>query len=138
MIHSQNTQAPREELTAAIIDAKMRKNLSWQELADGTGLSLTFVTAALLGPLRKSSLSGTAEVLNTLQKSVTIWRRLAADNPARHEPELARALHDLANQLGQAEMDTEATLNGGDSAVNKSRLGFAVERTAKVFTRSSE
>ncbi|MET3811516.1 cyanase [Arthrobacter sp. UYEF3] len=49
MIHSQNSQAPREELTAAIIDAKMRKNLSWQELTDGTGLSLAFVTAALLG-----------------------------------------------------------------------------------------
>lgn len=49
MIHSQNSQAPREELTAAIIDAKMRKGLSWQELTDGTGLSLAFVTAALLG-----------------------------------------------------------------------------------------
>jgi len=49
MIHSQNTQDPREELTAAIIDAKMRKNLSWQDLAEGTGLSLVFVTAALLG-----------------------------------------------------------------------------------------
>ncbi|MET3144033.1 UNVERIFIED_ORG: cyanate lyase [Arthrobacter sp. UYEF10] len=49
MIHSQNTQAPREELTAAIIDAKMRKDLSWQELTNGTGLSLAFVTAALLG-----------------------------------------------------------------------------------------
>ena len=49
MIHSQNSQAPREELTAAIIDAKMRKDLSWQELTDGTGLSLAFVTAALLG-----------------------------------------------------------------------------------------
>jgi cyanate lyase len=42
MIHSQNTQAPREELTAAIIDAKIRKDLSWQELTDGTGLSLAF------------------------------------------------------------------------------------------------
>lgn len=28
MIHAQNTQAPREELTAVIIDAKMRKDLS--------------------------------------------------------------------------------------------------------------
>jgi cyanate lyase len=27
----------------------MRKNLSWQDLAEGTGLSLVFVTAALLG-----------------------------------------------------------------------------------------
>ena len=49
MIHSQNSQAPREELTATIVDAKMRKDLSWQELTDGTGLSLAFVTAALLG-----------------------------------------------------------------------------------------
>ncbi|MBD7994667.1 cyanase [Arthrobacter sp. Sa2CUA1] len=49
MIHSQNTQGPREELTAAIVDAKMRRNLSWQDLTDGTGLSLAFVTAALLG-----------------------------------------------------------------------------------------
>ncbi|WP_066302274.1 cyanase [Arthrobacter luteolus] len=49
MIHSQNSQGPREELTAAIVDAKMRTNLSWQDLADGTGLSLAFVTAALLG-----------------------------------------------------------------------------------------
>lgn len=49
MIHSQTAQGPREELTAAIIDAKMHKNLTWQELTDGTGLSLAFVTAALLG-----------------------------------------------------------------------------------------
>ena len=35
MIHSQNTQAPREELTAAIIDAKIARarKLSYAELA---------------------------------------------------------------------------------------------------------
>lgn len=65
MIHSQNTQAPREELTAAIIDAKMRKDLSWQELTDGTGLSLVFVTAALLGqhPLPEAAAELVAERL---------------------------------------------------------------------------
>ncbi len=65
MIHSQNTQAPREELTAAIIDAKMRKDLSWQELTDGTGLSVVFVTAALLGqhPLPKNAAETIAERL---------------------------------------------------------------------------
>ena len=36
-------------LTTRILDAKARKNLSWQDLTDGTGLSLAFVTAALLG-----------------------------------------------------------------------------------------
>jgi cyanate lyase len=49
MPQSQYAQEPRQELTAAIIDAKARKNLSWQELTDGTGLSLAYVTAALLG-----------------------------------------------------------------------------------------
>lgn len=49
MIQSQFTQGPREELTARVIDAKARKDLSWQDLTDGTGLSVAFVTAALLG-----------------------------------------------------------------------------------------
>jgi cyanate lyase len=49
MLQSQVSQAARLQLTDIIIDAKLRKNLSWQELAEGTGLSLTYVTAALLG-----------------------------------------------------------------------------------------
>jgi cyanate lyase len=49
MLQSQVSQAARLQLTDTIIDAKLRKNLSWQELAEGTGLSLTYVTAALLG-----------------------------------------------------------------------------------------
>lgn len=36
-------------LTTEVLDAKARKNLSWQDLADDTGLSLAYVTAALLG-----------------------------------------------------------------------------------------
>jgi len=36
-------------LTTRILDAKARKELSWQDLADDTGLSLAYVTAALLG-----------------------------------------------------------------------------------------
>jgi cyanate lyase len=37
------------DLEATILDAKARKGLSFQELADSTGLSVAFVTAALLG-----------------------------------------------------------------------------------------
>jgi cyanate lyase len=37
------------ELTAKILDAKARKNLSFADMAEGTGLSLAYVTAALLG-----------------------------------------------------------------------------------------
>ncbi|AZE47350.1 Cyanate hydratase [Pseudomonas chlororaphis] len=49
MLQSQFAQAPRLALADTIIDAKARKNLSWQQLTDDTGLSLAFVTAALLG-----------------------------------------------------------------------------------------
>jgi cyanate lyase len=49
MLQSQYSQYPRQALTDAVIDAKMRKNLSWESLAEGTGLSLVYVTAALLG-----------------------------------------------------------------------------------------
>jgi len=49
MIQSQIAQAPREALAATVVDIKARKSLSWHDLADGTGLSVVFVTAALLG-----------------------------------------------------------------------------------------
>ncbi|QZD69059.1 cyanase [Pseudomonas sp. 3-2] len=47
----------RIALTTRALDAKAQKNLSWQDLADGTGLSLAYVTAALLGqhPLPKAA-----------------------------------------------------------------------------------
>jgi cyanate lyase len=46
---SQHNQASRAALTDRIIDTKMRKNLTFEAIADNTGLSLAFVTAALLG-----------------------------------------------------------------------------------------
>lgn len=78
MIHSQNTQAPREELTASIIDAKMRKDLSWQELTDGTGLSLAFVTASLLGqhPLPETAAEIVAERLGLGEDAVLLLQTI--------------------------------------------------------------
>ena len=49
MLQSQFTQIPRQDLTAAVIAAKARQNLSFENLAEGTGLSVAYVTAALLG-----------------------------------------------------------------------------------------
>ena len=78
MIHSQNTQAPHEELTAAIMDAKMRKDLSWQELADSTDLSLAFVTAALLGqhPLPQDAAESVAELLGLDEDAVMLLQTI--------------------------------------------------------------
>ncbi|MHA3701985.1 cyanase [Jatrophihabitans sp. YIM 134969] len=39
----------REEITAAIVAARIRKGLTWQELADALGRPVVWSTAALLG-----------------------------------------------------------------------------------------
>ena len=49
MIQSQVSQNARLALTDVILLAKARKDLSFAQITDGTGLSEAFVTAALLG-----------------------------------------------------------------------------------------
>jgi cyanate lyase len=49
MIQNHAYQDPSLALTTDILAAKARKNLSWQDLTDGTGLGLAYLTAALLG-----------------------------------------------------------------------------------------
>lgn len=49
MTQSQVTPNSRQNLTDIVIEAKIRKNLTFEEINEGTGLSLAFVTAALLG-----------------------------------------------------------------------------------------
>jgi len=49
MTQSQHSQVSRAALTDQIIDTKIRKNLTFEAIIEGTGLSLAFVTAALLG-----------------------------------------------------------------------------------------
>ncbi|GIU44284.1 cyanase [Shewanella algidipiscicola] len=49
MIQSQVSNTARQALTDVIIAAKAEKKLSFEQIAEGTGLSDVFVTAALLG-----------------------------------------------------------------------------------------
>ncbi|WP_322013664.1 cyanase [Paraburkholderia sp. J12] len=49
MIQSQTTQDERAGLTAGILAAKGARDLSFADIAQGTGLSVEYVTAALLG-----------------------------------------------------------------------------------------
>ena len=49
MLHTQISQVAREELTTTILEAKAKRNLSFEDLTKGTDLSIAFVTAALLG-----------------------------------------------------------------------------------------
>ena len=49
MLQTQISQVAREKLTATILEAKAKRNLSFEDLTKGTDLSIAFVTAALLG-----------------------------------------------------------------------------------------
>ncbi|MFJ3484740.1 cyanase [Pseudomonas sp. NPDC090202] len=55
MTQAQAYQDPTLALTAKVLDSKAKKGLTFEQLNEGTGLSLTYVTAALLGqhPLTK-------------------------------------------------------------------------------------
>ncbi|MGW1200128.1 cyanase [Streptomyces sp. NPDC002536] len=65
MVHAQFDSTARETLAAQAVDAKIRKNLSWQQIADASGLSVAFTTAAVLGqhPLPEQSAKAVAELL---------------------------------------------------------------------------
>lgn len=49
MSQSLHTQTARQQLTDIIMDAKISKNLTFADITAESGLSLAFVTAALLG-----------------------------------------------------------------------------------------
>ena len=49
MLQSQATQTTRQDLTEVILASKLKKDLTYARITEGTGLSEAFVTAALLG-----------------------------------------------------------------------------------------
>ncbi|MBY8883564.1 cyanase [Streptomyces sp. PTM05] len=49
MTHAHVNPAARAALADRVVDVKIREDLTWQSIADTTGLSVGFVTAALLG-----------------------------------------------------------------------------------------
>jgi cyanate lyase len=57
MLQSQISQTARERLAEAAVAKKAREDLSWEQVAEGAGLSVEFVTAAVLGqhPLPRSA-----------------------------------------------------------------------------------
>ncbi|MEU3563383.1 MULTISPECIES: cyanase [unclassified Kitasatospora] len=65
MVHAQFNQSAREALADAAVEAKIRKDLSWKRIAEASGLSVAFTTAAVLGqhPLPEESAKAVAELL---------------------------------------------------------------------------
>ncbi|MFF2921542.1 cyanase [Streptomyces celluloflavus] len=65
MVHAQFDPTARQALADAAVEAKIRKDLSWQQIAEAAGLSVAFTTAAVLGqhPLPEESAKAVAELL---------------------------------------------------------------------------
>jgi cyanate lyase len=78
MTQSLNSQTAREQLTETIVDAKTRKNLTFAQICDGTGLSIVFVTAALLGqhPLPEAAARVVAEKLELGDDAVRLLQAI--------------------------------------------------------------
>ncbi|MFD4246954.1 cyanase [Streptomyces sp. NPDC058525] len=78
MPHAQFDPAARQALAVAAVDAKARKDLTWQQLADSTGLSVAFVTAALLGqhPLPEAAARSVCELLGLDEDAVLLLQTI--------------------------------------------------------------
>lgn len=66
MLHAQVDPSARLNLAEQAVTAKLRKDLSWQQIADAAGLSVVFATAAILGQhaLPESAAKAVAELLD--------------------------------------------------------------------------
>ncbi|MEU0688033.1 cyanase [Streptomyces uncialis] len=78
MVHAQFDPAARQALAAEAVDAKIRKDLTWQQIADAAGLSVAFVTAAVLGqhPLPEDSAKAVAELLGLDDDAAALLRTI--------------------------------------------------------------
>lgn len=78
MTQSQFSQTTRQNLADVIIDAKIRKNLTFEQINEGTGLSLAFVTAALLGqhPLPAAAAKVVADKLDLDEGAVRLLQSI--------------------------------------------------------------
>jgi len=78
MIQSQISHTARQALTDLIIAAKAERNLSFEQIAQGTGLSDVFVTAALLGqqPLPADAAKQVGETLGLDASAITLLQAI--------------------------------------------------------------
>jgi cyanate lyase len=78
MLQTQVNQNARMELAERAVAAKLRKNLSFEQIAEGTGLSTVFVTAAILGqhPLPQAAAVKVGEHLGLDQSDTALLQTM--------------------------------------------------------------
>lgn len=78
MMHAQFDNTARLRLANTAVEAKTRKDLSWQQIADAAGFSVAFVTAAVLGqhPLPVESARAVADLLDLDDSAVVLLQTI--------------------------------------------------------------
>ncbi|QDQ09167.1 cyanase [Streptomyces spectabilis] len=78
MVHAQFDNTARQQLAIAAVEAKTRRDLSWQQIADAAGLSVVFVTAAVLGQhaLPEPAAKAVAELLGLDDDAVMLLQTI--------------------------------------------------------------
>ncbi|MFH9478025.1 cyanase [Streptomyces anulatus] len=78
MVHAQFDSTAREALAAEAVEAKTVKNLSRQQIAGASGLSVAFTTAAVLGqhPPPEKSAKAVAELLGLDDDAAMLLRTI--------------------------------------------------------------
>lgn len=78
MVHAQFDSNARQQLAIAAVEAKTRKDLTWQQIADAADLSVAFVTAAVLGQhaLPEKSAKAVAELLGLDNDAAMLLRTI--------------------------------------------------------------
>src|SRR5258708_7721029 len=78
MLQTQVNQKARMELAERAVATKLRKNLSFEQIAEGTGLNVVFVTAAILGqpPLPPAAAAKVGEHLGLDQSDIALLQTM--------------------------------------------------------------
>src|SRR5258707_4252362 len=78
MLHAQLDPSARQALATTAVAAKSRKDLTWQQIADAAGLSVAFVTAAVLGQhaLPEPAAKAVAELLDLDQEAAVLLQSI--------------------------------------------------------------
>src|SRR3979411_2928493 len=96
MVHAQFDPAPRQALAATAVNAKIAKDLTWQQIADAADLSVAFTTAAILGqhPLPGNAAHAVAGLLGLGDDAAkllqTIATRAAIPGEVPPDPTISR------------------------------------------------
>lgn len=104
MLQSEVNPNARAQLAEAAVAAKARKQLSWEQVAEGTGLSVVFVTAAVLGqhPLPRAAAEKVGETLELDEDDIALLQSVpvrGGDGGAPTDPTIYR-FHEIVQVYG--------------------------------------